>query len=378
MKFTRYLNEHWNYITQPGSYPGIDTARALAVSAVVFFHSTWLPIGWIGVDLFFVISGFLIGGNIIDKISNKRFSIIEFYRNRALRILPVYYVMIVLCVFFKAEINSLDQKGLLSIITASVFLQTAGPYFFPNQFSIDYSFVPGGSWSLAVEEAFYFAAPLVLFLLFTVTSNLHNIIKSLFFLALAAIPIRLFMTREFSLDDPNWHFASFIQFHSRYDEILAGILSAVLIRTIPDLKKWSCALSFITIILFAIFLGFMFAHPVYLTNPNMMTRDTVWFPTLLGATGASFILSSYDSQINLKTVIVLARLSYPLYLMHIFVCEVLGKSLLAKFIEQSFGVQSLHVIALAWSIFFSWVMSLIVEYPFVRIYKRSILTQKFD
>ncbi|MGY3996664.1 acyltransferase family protein [Aeromonas veronii] len=372
-----YLRDHWEYLTKAGGYPGIDAARALAVSSVILFHFKWLPFGWIGVDLFFVISGFLIGGIILDKAIAKRFSMIEFYRNRALRILPVYYTMIVLCIFLKAGAKPLDNVALKSIATAATFLQTTGPYFFPNQFVIDHSFIPGGSWSLAVEEMFYIFSPLVLILLVGTTARLRSVAIVLGLIALAAIPIRLTMTSGFSPDDPNWHFASFIQFHSRFDELLAGVICAALVRSTPDLKRGSKALAVSSIVLLAIFLAFMLAHPLYLKSPQTLTRDTVWLPTLLGAMGAAFILSVYWVPIKSKMVIALARLSYPLYLMHIFIWEVamLTPGLMDA-AKESIGMHATYLIIVMLSIVFSWLMSLTVEYPFIRIYKKPVLAKQ--
>lgn len=373
MTQTSYIRDHWEYLTKAGGYPGIDAARALAVSSVILFHFKWLPFGWIGVDLFFVISGFLIGGIILDKAIENRFSMVEFYRNRALRILPVYYTMIALCSLFKTEAQPINDFAWRSIATAAVFLQTAGPYFFPNQFIIDYSFIPGGSWSLAVEEMFYIFAPPVLLLLISNLARLKNVALILGLIALFAIPTRLFMTSGFSPDDPNWHFASFIQFHSRFDELLAGVVCATLVRCIPDLKRGSKALAIASIVLLAIFLGFMLAHPSYLKNPQTLTRDTIWIPTLLGAMNASFILSIYRIQITSKIVIALARLSYPLYLMHIFLWEItmLTPGLMDASKER-IGMHATYLIIVMLSIVFSWLMSLTVEYPFIRIYKKPI------
>lgn len=77
--------------------PDIDGLRAIAVLAVVLFHidASLIPGGFAGVDIFFVISGFLITGNIIkDAGSVQGFSWAEFYRRRALRILPVLFVVL--------------------------------------------------------------------------------------------------------------------------------------------------------------------------------------------------------------------------------------------------------------------------------------------
>ena len=78
--------------------PDIDGLRAIAVLAVIVFHlnENWLPSGFLGVDIFFVISGFLITTIIYQEILTKRFSFVHFYQRRAKRILPVFVFVILI------------------------------------------------------------------------------------------------------------------------------------------------------------------------------------------------------------------------------------------------------------------------------------------
>ena len=80
----------------------IDGLRALAVLPVIFFHAgfEWFSGGFVGVDVFFVISGYLITTILIEDIENKRFSIINFYERRARRILPALFFVMVSCIPF--------------------------------------------------------------------------------------------------------------------------------------------------------------------------------------------------------------------------------------------------------------------------------------
>ena len=74
----------------------IDGLRAFAVLSVIFFHYEVLGFrgGFIGVDVFFVISGFLIGGHIADEIASERFSLLSFYERRVRRIFPALFFML--------------------------------------------------------------------------------------------------------------------------------------------------------------------------------------------------------------------------------------------------------------------------------------------
>jgi len=80
--------------------PHIDGLRAIAVLSVVLFHmnAQWLPGGFIGVDIFFVISGYLITSILNKQLTNKTFSLWEFYNRRAKRILPALYTMVVVTI----------------------------------------------------------------------------------------------------------------------------------------------------------------------------------------------------------------------------------------------------------------------------------------
>src|SRR5436309_2312841 len=75
----------------------VDGLRAIAVGLVLWFHAQlpWIPNGYLGVDIFFVISGFLITAQIFDAVKNGSFSILDFYARRILRIWPPLFVVIV-------------------------------------------------------------------------------------------------------------------------------------------------------------------------------------------------------------------------------------------------------------------------------------------
>jgi peptidoglycan/LPS O-acetylase OafA/YrhL len=314
-----YAREHWNYLTEPGAYSGVDFLRAAAVTLVLLYHFQLLFIGWVGVDLFFVISGFLIGGIILDKAIAGRFSFLaQFYGRRALRILPAYYFVLLLCAIFKAH-TPLDWTAIKTIISGMLFLQTTGPYFFPEVFSLDDAYIVGGSWSLVIEEMFYLVAPCALLTFVAICRrNLSLVAFLVGAMVLSGILVRAHMTSGFAPDDPNWHFASFIQFHSRYDELVAGVLAAVLVRVCKNMRETSEWWMTAAIILLAMFLLYIYNKQAFLTKPWTITRDTIWLPTLLAGGGMCLLLSLYQLKFHETPVVVLARLSYPLYLVTSF------------------------------------------------------------
>ena len=82
--------------------PDIDGLRAIAVSAVVLFHAfpTLVPGGYVGVDVFFVISGYLITGILLSEVAQDRFSILRFYIRRARRLFPALSVVLLTVLVF--------------------------------------------------------------------------------------------------------------------------------------------------------------------------------------------------------------------------------------------------------------------------------------
>ena len=145
--------------------PGLDLLRALAIIVVVIYHAGIMgfPLpsrvhrwGWIGVDLFFVLSGYLIGGQLLAELArNNHLNLPRFYARRALRILPAYFA--ILAIYF-----------LLPLWRE--YPDMAQP-FWKFLFSLQNIALHGGTafshaWSLAVEDQFYLALPFLLLVLF--------------------------------------------------------------------------------------------------------------------------------------------------------------------------------------------------------------------
>ncbi|MDE1175858.1 MAG: acyltransferase [Edaphobacter sp.] len=149
-------------VAAPIRLHGLDTLRAFAVMAVMLYHLTifgelpmrWLPVtyhGWMGVDLFFVLSGFLIGQQVLKPyLRGERHSIAEFYRRRAYRILPAYLVVLALYVFVPVWREAPRLAPLWKFLT---FTMNFGFNFDRRAFS--------HAWSLCVEEHFYLVLPLL-------------------------------------------------------------------------------------------------------------------------------------------------------------------------------------------------------------------------
>src|SRR5438477_5191586 len=140
--------------------PGLDLLRALAIIVVVIYHAALfgfkLPgrvdrFGWIGVDLFFVLSGYLIGGQLLAPVARgQRINLGRFFARRALRIMPAYFVILAVYIFLPSWREYPEMypwwKFLLSIQNIALHGGTAFSH----------------AWSLAVEDQFYFTLPFIL------------------------------------------------------------------------------------------------------------------------------------------------------------------------------------------------------------------------
>lgn len=150
--------------------PEIDGLRAIAVLPVILYHAgvPGFSGGFVGVDVFFVISGYLITSIILDEYENGGFSFVGFYERRARRILPPLFLVCLACIPF--AIYSLSPRDLeefaRSLLSVCGFVSN---FFFWSQsgyFDGPTELKPlVHTWSLAVEEQFYLVFPIALFLL---------------------------------------------------------------------------------------------------------------------------------------------------------------------------------------------------------------------
>ncbi|MEI9420514.1 acyltransferase family protein [Mesorhizobium sp. Cs1299R1N1] len=154
----------------------IDGLRAVAVLPVVLFHFgvSAIPGGFTGVDIFFVISGYLISGSLLDDLERGQFSIGRFYWRRARRILPALTFVILLAsiaAWFILLPSDLHEFS-LSVIAASTFWSNIYFWKTTNYFSIDAELRPLlHTWSLSVEEQYYIFAPILVYLIYRYASK---------------------------------------------------------------------------------------------------------------------------------------------------------------------------------------------------------------
>lgn len=201
----------------------IDGLRALAILPVVFFHFSFpgLGGGFVGVDIFFVISGFLIGGLLWSELNQTgRVRLDQFFLRRIRRLAPAYFVMAISClvvgwfVFLPFEFQELGKE----LIASTVYLSNVYFYLSAGYFdtAADEKLLLH-TWSLAVEEQFYIILPLFLLLLRNVRKWLPIILVALALVSLVAC------VRVTYLSQP----AAFYLFPFRAWELLAGVCLAI-------------------------------------------------------------------------------------------------------------------------------------------------------
>ncbi|MEY4775644.1 MAG: hypothetical protein RL759_157 [Verrucomicrobiota bacterium] len=204
--------------------PAVDALRALAVIPVIVFHlhADFLPGGYLGVDIFFVISGFLISGIIFRQIANGTFSLRAFYARRVRRILPALFVMMACVVLLFAWADPLNLNELVH--QANMVLGLVGNI---NARELAGDYWGAGAqaqpllhtWSLGVEEQFYLGFPLLLWLLHRCVAPAR---RKWLLGSLTAVSLTWYVAQSY-ITPP----AAFYLLAGRAWELLAGALVAV-------------------------------------------------------------------------------------------------------------------------------------------------------
>lgn len=293
--------------------PDIDVLRAIAVLAVVLYHAH-IPFfngGYIGVDIFFVISGYLITGIIKRKLTNNTFSILEFYENRIRRILPALFVMfcIVFLIFAYFAVDNLEIYALRRTTKRALFaISNIHFYLHTGYFDQAAERIPMlHTWSLAVEEQFYFIIPSLLIVLY----KFENKINTLYILYILTV---LSFICSVILVHYDQKFA-FYMLPTRAWELLIGSLLAYTEWT-PKTQKAKT---------FCILLGLcLMVFSIIFFGDNSFPGFWALFPCLGAffyiAGGTQYIYIYRKSLlhyiINNKPLIFIGVISYSLYLWH--------------------------------------------------------------
>jgi len=210
----------------------IDGLRALAVLSVILFHAGFevLAGGFVGVDIFFVISGYLIATIIVTDLEDKKFSLLNFYERRARRILPaLFLVMLVSIPFAWLWLIPSDLKDFSkSLIAVPLFVSNILFWRESGYFDAAAEFKPLlHTWSLAVEEQYYLVFPLLLIFLWRFK-------RGFVLFALIGIFVASLALSDWAVDAKPA--AAFYSLFTRGWELLVGVLVALFLLIRKDFE----------------------------------------------------------------------------------------------------------------------------------------------
>ncbi|MFK7848607.1 MAG: acyltransferase family protein [Rhodothermales bacterium] len=283
----------------------IDGLRAFAVMPVVFFHLGIPPFtgGFIGVDIFFVISGYLITSIVLKEIEAGKFSIVNFYERRIRRIFPALFAVILVCIpismfiMIPTEFESFS-KSIISTITFTsniLFWQEVG-YF--ETVAEEKPLLH--TWSLAVEEQFYLIFPLIMLAILTLSGK-----KTLLFILILSTLASLILS---SFASVNYPIPNFYLIPTRAWELSAGCFCALAnITTKKGIAEILAAFGLATVLISIFLFDSLTPFPSHLT--------------VLPVVGTCLIIlfarkTIVETILSLRVFVWIGLLSYSIYLWH--------------------------------------------------------------
>jgi peptidoglycan/LPS O-acetylase OafA/YrhL len=310
--------------------PELDGLRGFAILIVILGHNIGVPaprfvervlraamsLSWTGVDLFFVLSGFLIGGILLDVRGATNYFRV-FYARRFFRIFPVYYIWLILYVLLLTFGKSFLRAHMASGIVPTLDFDTWSHFLYLQ------NFVAGGyvaiadwcvgvTWSLAVEEQFYLVAPIAVRFL-----NRRTLSWALVGVVLVAPLIRLFVRAEFAHGEELGYTLMFC----RADALALGMLAALAVRE----EKWKARIlanSGMMKIASGVLAAGMFGIWIWANNPRFLPAQSLGY-TWIAFFYVSILLLAISSSTGLIARLSraswlreLGRVSYCMYIIH--------------------------------------------------------------
>ncbi|KIQ27924.1 acyltransferase [Variovorax paradoxus] len=273
--------------------PALDGVRALSILAIVLFHCEVPGArgGFVGLDVFFVLSGYLITSLLATEHRNGGIEVGRFYARRALRLYPTLLLMIAAYVVLAPILWPADNRWLSAALAALYVYDYALPFW-------DLTYTIGHTWSLGVEEKFYLLWPLLLPLVLRSRHPVRWLVSA--FVAVTAW--RYFVAL-------NWTWAqAYFCFDTRMSGILLGAIAAL---TRFKVSRYALAMACV-------------ALAVLMTLPSLPTIDQTEAVTLriTLAELAAFVLVCHAAEIGKASILAsgplvyIGRLSYGIYLWH--------------------------------------------------------------
>ena len=342
----------------------LDVLRGVAVLLVLIRH---LPsndassplrfiqsIGWSGVDLFFVLSGFLISGLLFSEFDKTgRLDVKRFWLRRGLKIWPSYYLTYGTAMILTI-IATGDTNLLISRIPNYIFIQ--------NYMDFDVRWTH--SWSIAIEEHFYFLLPLVLLIL--IPTRLRTLPKICLLVCAYALLLRvsIFLIRD--LPWANFYYPS----HMRFDSLCFGVLLGYFNQYKRDLligigqRFWPVFL----LAPCALVLANLF--PVEQSAFSYTVGFTVFYLMFGGLVVTARAFPGFGSSGPQKFIAIVGVYSYTIYLAHSVIYELPGMTAARESVITQFGYLGDRVMFFTLSMVLGVLISHAVERPFLRLRAR--------
>ena len=373
--------------------PELDGIRGVAIALVLMFHffyepaavvpggSVWhllapLRIGWTGVDLFFVLSGFLIGGILLDARGSKNY-FRTFYTRRFYRIVPLYALVLCACYLQTVVLKrgnapqfSWMLQGRLPWLSYVLFVQN----FWMAARSTFGTWGLGGTWSLAVEEQFYLTLPLVIW----IVDPRH--LQRVLFAAVIAAPI---IRTVCCIGWPHKWMFPFALMPCRADALLLGVIAAIAMRNPAYRAQIEKRGRLILVSVFLLLLGCAAAIHIA-PEPSsrlMQTFGYTWIALLYvlvliyAVTQKSSLISRFLRVTWLRS---LGKIAYGVYLLHFYAIVLLTMwiSPMHPFhrfwpVLDSWFQLSVTILALLLTFVLCWLSWRYFEKPLVQIGHRS-------
>jgi len=325
----------------------IDGLRALAILPVVFYHLgfSFFSGGFIGVDIFFVISGYLITSIITKEMQDNQFSFINFYEKRARRLMPALFAVMLFVLFASPFFLAPDNYKFLPIEIAGVllFCSNVVSWMKSGYFSPDASERPLlHMWSLGIEEQFYLFLPI--FILISIL-----LFKKKYGLLILSLTIISFAASAFyTIKEPA---SSFYLLPTRFWELAVGSLCAIYINLAPKNNKIREILAFLGLILIV---GSAIFFNKELVFPGYIAIIPVIGSALIIIVAERTLVGKFLSN---KLFVFFGLISYSLYLWH-WPLIVFSKD--TYLIDLNLSGSQLFLI----SILFAWLSYKFIETPF--------------
>lgn len=306
-------------------WPALDGLRALAITAVIGLHMGVLPGGYLGVDVFFVLSGFLITSLLIDEWDKRgeRISFRRFYMRRVLRLLPALGCVILGAAIFAAILYLIGGPAdrpfahatLSAIPWVVVFASNLNQVLHPGQVN---ALTP--TWSLAVEEQFYLAWPAVFVLLMRRRISRRRLALALSVLAVADMAYRTILSAHLGYRHDRIYFAT----DTHADGLLLGCSLAVYLASNQSalLRKARSRPMVGSAWLAAAVLGVLFLFGHGADTAFDVSAAVLASAVIVAAIATGQLPKHVEQLLNSRWAIWLGRRSYGLYLWNSFTISI--------------------------------------------------------